>query len=54
MAFTYKYKGTQTVSLDGVGEVKAGDVVVSETEIDHPDFELTDKKEAKEAKKDSK
>ena len=35
----YEYKGKATVSVSGVGEVKTGDTVETEFEINHPDFE---------------
>ena len=48
----YEYKGKATVSVGGIGEVKKGDTVETEIEINHPDFEqVGGKKKKAEAKK---
>ena len=44
MSYKYEYTGDAEVSISGVGIVKSGDIVESETKINHPAFEKTDKK----------
>lgn len=46
----YKYTGTVIVSLQGVGEVKEGQVIETDHEINHPDFELVQPEKEKKGK----
>jgi len=50
--YKYKYLGAEEVSVEGVGLVKPGDTVESETEINNPLFESVGG-ESKKKKKDN-
>ncbi len=49
----YKYTGEIVVSIPGVGEVKPGDVIETDVEIDNPQFELITE-DSKKSKKEEK
>ena len=46
----YKYIGTVAVEIQGIGKIKANDIVVAD-DINHPLFKLVDPKTGKEIKK---
>ena len=49
----FKYTGVIVVSIPGVGEVKPGDVIETDVEIDNPQFELITE-DSKKSKKEEK
>lgn len=48
----YKYKGELTVYVAGYGEVKPGELIELERDINHPNFELIEEDQPKKSKKE--